>query len=208
MSHIYLAYRIYENKDMSFKDSVLIGWTKHKNVIKSFMAQRDKKKYNIYKVDKSDIKGKLEKDNRIDALKIQSAKDGKEYLLFITPEELQEAENNIQYMIKQCMEFSRITNDNDIETYVDMYCNLLDEYLDALELIGYVPVEVESIGCDAYYEDDGSLESTLDQINIAYTKDNKSKVFNRPPGMNTIKAVSKLIIYSLESFIMALKDDM
>lgn len=212
---IYLVYRVYSRKEREDPDqrSWFYGWSTSKNVIKAFKQQRDNKKYKIIKIDADerleyDLFPNIENpDQMIDYVKLKTAANHEEIHFFTTLSELKEAEGRIQ---------SRF---HDLCSIPDMYIlkmfmHLDRYYLDALELLGFKPKEVDVIydtsdGRDNY----NTLELVKDEIDDAYdgmamSPPEDPERYKYVPGLLTISQVGDKLLYSMENFITALRDDL
>ena len=83
-----MYYLIYRIDKMSLESPYLFGWTTSKDVLKSFITQRSKKKYNYFKYDKEELANEFSEsmpdDNiKIDFIKLKST-NGKTILFFTT----------------------------------------------------------------------------------------------------------------------------
>jgi hypothetical protein len=211
----YMVYRVYNNKERpgSKENSVAYGWTSDKNVLKAFFKQRDEKKYLVIKMRKVQIEEILNNYNHdatgeymIDYLPLKSAKTGEEFRLFMTVNEMQECERNVQKIFEDLSSIDKIDKDN-ISKYVSMIINLDQSYYDALFYIGYRPKEIAAMF------DDCNDENIYQQIGNAYEGMPCEEYYsnghlNQVPGLSALEDVSNKILYSVESFVKVLRKDM
>lgn len=216
----FLIYRIYSKKEMSSDNNkyraVLYGWTENKAVLKGFLEQRNPKKYRSIKITSEDIEEKfsentLDSENRIDILKLKSVTSKNDISFFTTLKEMREAEIKIQQY------FHDLSSLSDIEgnyNYLDLFCNINDYYKVALEFLGFRPQELDIIFPSASeYDSYSNIFKTEEQIESCYDEfvvydDTDTKVFNKLPGLSAIDDVANKILYSLESFVKILVDDL
>lgn len=217
----YLIYRIYNKKERQNEQEriVFYGWSTDKNVITAFLQQRDPDKYKVFKRSNEYISEMYSEDitdysTMVDFIKIKSVNIQDDVLLFITAKELQECEKKIQRIFYEQSSLSLIKGNISCSNYVAMITNLDLYYFDALQLIGYRPHEIDDLYPSADYHDDfSSIEKINEQIDSAYDGSTASpeETFNRDcsiPGLTTLTELYCEIIYSLESFVKVLKDDM
>lgn len=216
----YLIYRVYSKKERPDTDNraVLYGWTNSKDVAKAFMKQRSSDKYHLVKLSDEELEEKTTSDEftdsntMIDYVRLKSAKTHEEVSLFITRNELKEAELSIQSKFHEMSSIARITGNGD---YLNMIFNLDDYYLNALIYLGYRPPELDILYPSADERDNFStLYDVEESIEEAYAgmsenpPDGTSERYQSVPGLMTISDVASKIIYSLESFIKVLINDL
>ncbi len=215
---IYIVYRIYTKEERPNMDdrSVFYGWSPSKDTIKAFLKQRNRKKYAYKKFDKdSDIMHKIFPEIEdgtfanliIDYIKLKFASTKEEVCFFTTNSEMREAEAKIQ------KKFHNLTSLED-RTALQIFMNLDPYYLDALELLGFKPKEVDYIYDSA---DNVNNYNTLDlveqEINLAYEdvdnipSDELHRYMN-PPGLLTLSNIADKILYSMDNFINVLREDL
>lgn len=218
----YLVFRVYSEKERSEKkmQSVYYGWTNHKSVVKAFFQQRSPKKYKAVKLLNDEVKKYInnaddieldEREYMIDFIKLKSVNTGEECLLFITLKELREIEIDIQGLFHDLSSVSTIDGDS---KYLDMVYNLREEYFDALFFIGYRPPEINALFSDdmeSLYTDpevEEQINNAYDDAAMLTPKDYSLRSRNILPGQYFMNDVSNKILYSLESFMKVMKDDM
>lgn len=211
MKKYYLVYRVYSEKERpNIPDKeriVFYGWSTDKVVIKAFLKQRNPKKYQVQKVHEEDVNlHELDQELIIDFVTLKSV-NGEEYELFMTQRQLRESEKAIHHYFYDLARL--VERDNGNTTLLEMYMNLSQYYLDALTCIGFNPPELESL----FPSNDDYGMGVDDLIDSAYESQYSSpqetyKHDNNIPGMSMLEEDSAKIIYSLESFIKVLKDDM
>lgn len=208
----YLVYRVYSKEERpSLKErSRVYGWTYSKKILKAFLKQRDEKKYAIRKIPAEELSNRLSRYNdetdelMIDFIKLKSAQTGDEFHLFMTANEKEEVEKRIQRMFDDLSSIEKLPGD--ISYNVNMLVNLQQKYADALEYIGYRPKEISDVF------DSGMSESAYEST---YTYEGMScEEFYHSPGydygncLSSLTDISNKIIYSMESFIKAMRSDL
>lgn len=217
MEKKYIVYRVYSKKERPRADERLsyYGWSESKSVIKAFLQQRSPNKYKVYKINKEDITPSMDdindSYNMIDYIKLKSALTQEEFSLFMTMGEMKECEKRIQRMfIDQCA----LSNIEGNGNYLEMFMNLDEYYADALFYIGFRPEEIDIMFPSSDYHDDYSnftkIEEAIDDAYVgAYLHPEETYDKNKfIPGLYAMDDVSKMLYYSLESFIKVLIDDM
>lgn len=216
----YLVYRAYSRKERPYISSndrlVLYGWTANKDVLNAFFEQRTKKKYKVKKTNDDEImevmKDELDADMMIDFIDLKSASTGETIKFFMTKAELIDTEKNIQHIFQ---DLSRLVDrDNGKMKLLELYVNLDDYYLDALRYIGFNPPELSDLFDSVEYLDspsgfmdidgliDGAYESACD---VPHEFEYHQGII---PSIPYMENVSNKILYSVESFIRVLRDDM
>jgi hypothetical protein len=203
MIYYYFVYRVYsaDERNYSLHNSRLYGWTHNKSILKAFLKQRNNRKYFAEKHSEDEIsemfsENKLFNENMIDYINIRSATSGEEFMLFTTLQELTECEHRIQQYFEDLSSFTTLqVKGEKIPYYVNMVLSLREDYLDALNTIGYNPKEINILYDDAEYDY---------RIDSAFDMDSGHIIWN--PLSNPKH--STRFIYTLESFIKVLKDDM
>ena len=171
---IYIVYRIYSKaeKQEHGMSSIIYGWSLSKSIIKAFLSQRDDKKYKVIKIygDLDEIQIDdcyLDNSNMIDFIKLKSSKSGEEVYLFMTANEMQEAEIKIQRYFRDLCTVSDIRGKAD---YVQMFMAIDNYYASALDFIGYRPPEISAMFPSADYRDDPGeimgIEELIEEIYI------------------------------------------
>lgn len=214
----YLVFRYYspdEGSDIHYQDrTVFYGWTDHKPVLKAFMAQRSESKYLVKKLPKLEvtemvehgIHEEIDESNRmIDFIKLKSSISGEEFILFMTGYEMEETEKQIQSAIRSFASIDMFEQYDAEDEYrlVNIFSNLKDRYADSLYYIGFRPRELDSLFAEDECEDNGY--TVIDQISSGYSKKNSS---HDPRGTKELLDDFSKIIYSLESFIKVMRQDM
>jgi hypothetical protein len=209
----YLIYRVYH--DDEHDAPYLFGWTENKHVAKAFLGQRDPKKYIMYKVSEDELISEFSEsipgsDLKIDYVKLKSSTTKETILFFTTLSELQETEKKIQAYFRELSSLDkicRIKGSKDLMYYFTMFMNLKPRYAKALYDIGYRPQEYDAL-FNAFDENEMN-----DSIEYAYSEgryltewDNSHR--NLLPAQTIIEDISKIVIYSLESFIKVLHEDL
>ena len=97
---------------------------------------------------------------------------------------------------------------------LELYINLDDYYLDALQYLGFKPPEMDILfdsaeyreSTDAIYSIDALIDSAYDALfdvpHEVYVHEGKI------PGLSVLESVDTKILYSLESFMKVMKEDM
>lgn len=209
----YLIFRRSDDRHGGIEN--LYGWTANKSILNAFLKQRSKNKY---MVERMELNGSeieycsnrkmlsteyldLRSELMIDILELKSCQSGTIVKFFTTEEEKQRIERDIKVMFDELRSFDRI-DDERIINLVNLYNKLDEKYMDALEYIGYRPKEISYLydKVDDMYGDD--REVGIDCIGFD-SEDGchiTSDEYSNDP--------SKVIIYSLESVIKVLKDDL
>ena len=150
-------------------------------------------------------------ETMIDFIKLRSTQTQEEVLFFSTANELRTAEINIQKMMKDLSSISDIPGDGN---YLYMILSLEDYYGDALHYLGYRPPEIEimfpSIQGECGWGELDAIESEIDSAydGLMISPQEVVTKNDQPLGLSTLTDVSTKILYSLESFIKVLKDDL
>ena len=208
-----MVYRVYDNKERpdEKRNSHIYGWTCSKKVLKAFIHQRGEKKYLVKKMTMEELTNRLHNHDydatgryAIDFIKLKSVKNGEEFKLFMTANEMKQVEREVQRIFEDLSDLDRIDPDN-ISRYVNMVANLNEKFYDALFYLGYRPKEIEAafdsplgdmctnpydgIECEEYYQSNSCNDEGRRQL-TAYDD------------------VSNKIIYSIESFIKVMRKDL
>jgi hypothetical protein len=219
---IYLIFRKYKkNERINAERHSLYGWSKSSSAIAAFLAQRDNKKYKVVKYDYEDLKLEvpyvsnelLTPETMIDYVELTSAQDGSKTYLFTTSNEMMETEKKIQRLFHDLSSTAKINGKGD---YLNMIINLNPYYRIPLFYIGYRPEEIDILYPSADESDNIAPLSYIEQcIDDAYedvndfTDDNLERYHYLPGQMGLDEAnISAKVIYSLESFIKVMVDDM
>jgi len=203
----YLIFRYLENKERnhtvphSWRSEPLIfyGWTRSKDVALAFLQQRDPKKYRMRKLCDDEIEefmdsAMYEQTTMIDTIALESNKFKRKIVLFMTQEEQKKAEQDIRNDFAQYSMFDEWEIDKrmpEIKHLVESILNLKPKYASALQYIGYKPDVIETM---------------FDSVDNPYGDEES----NDPPKepVSHYHDVSKWTIFSFESFIRALRNDM
>lgn len=209
----YLVYKTSDDRHGGIEG--MYGWTTNKSILNAFLKQRKKNKYVVDKIyvdiDKNALQTKqgliefkyldvdLSDDLMIDILPLKSCQSGDTIKLFSTNEEKIRIVNDIDNMFDALRSFQREDDLDHIKGMVNTFGLIRDKYIDALETIGYRPMEVE------YMYD--SVDDIYNNVNygFGYNPDNDdSEILANSNNYVTYKSV----IYSLESVIKVLKDEL
>ena len=226
----FLVHRVYSHKERPNDDrrSRVYGWTGSRKVLRAFLKQRDEKKYTFVELTGMEMAeiyshNDLSRENMITFLLLKSSQTGETFHLFMTLNELNEVEKRVQRIFVDLSMLTRIVTPhsydlefdnreditNKIILFMELYLNIKDKYSDALHFIGYRPSEIEK-----YYPPPDREEAEIvdDAIDMAYAGNISMEYFNEPhdqiPGLMALEDVSKQILYSLESFIKVMKEDL
>lgn len=213
---IYIVSRVFSRKERPNPADrrVFYGWSDNKNTIKAFLKQRDPKKYECTKYDSEEfpengIDGVIDNPTEcmIDYTKLKFSSNKQEIMFYTTMRELMEAEKRIQNR------FHEMCSISDVQI-LKLYLSLDPYYLEALQLIGFIPEEVDELFDSADPSDDlNGIQRTLSEIETAYggevmpPSECPWKYMN-PPGLGTISSIGSKILYSVENFVTALRDDL
>ena len=215
----YLVYRAYSEKERpgipEYSRNVLYGWSSSKAAIKAFIEQRNPKKYKIRKATYDEIianmKSDLDPEMMIDFVNLESASSGEVIKLFMTHKELREVEKEVQRYVN---DHASLSDYGDPMTLLELYANLEDRYIGALQFIGFKPPEMDILfdsveyreSGDYMYSIDGLIDSAYDQI---YDVSHETLYHQgNIPGLNVLESVNQQILYSVESFMKVMKEDM
>lgn len=186
-----------------FRGNELYGWTHSKDILKIFLKQRNKK-YKWKKLEYSS-KDDLSDNNCINYVIVPSSKMNKEVKLFTTLDELCDTEKCIHILFNKACSFKDYEDSNAV---VNMFLLLKEKYLYALKLIGFEPAEVKG-RCNEYPATDYDIESIIDDLyGLAWMINGKMVYDHRIPGAGYFTDNFHQSIYSLESFIKVLKDEL
>ena len=208
----YMVHRLYSSKERpGVKEvSTIYGWTSSKTVLKGFFKQRNEKKYLVVKMRMSEIEELISSNSyegtgryMIDFLKLKSAKTGEEFHLFMTVNELNEVERKVQKMFEELCSLDRIDKDN-IITYVNLVLNLNEKYYDALFYLGYRPGEISGL-CDS---DIGYDIATSIYEGMPCEEYYNRSSCNDEGRISELDDASNKILYSIESFIKVMRNDL
>jgi hypothetical protein len=217
---IYLVYRLFKKgiDDDYNSRSIFYGWSLNKSVVKAFLSQRTKGKYEvatIYGNPDAVISGDfndLEQSNMINYIKLKSVKSkDQELFLFMTSEEMMEAEIRIQRYFRDLCSLNDIKGKGN---YVEMFMNLNEYYSDLLDYIGFRPPEISSMCAYADYRDDpGDITGVETIINYAYSGEiiGPSETYENNtslPGLSALTDVASKVLYSFENFVKVLRDEL
>ena len=212
----YIVYRVFNRKERPWFDNTsrIYGWTNNKNILKAFMQQRDNRKYISYEMDKDELgemfsSTSLPAETMIDlTTSLKSATSGEPIPFFSTDSEFIEAQKKIIRLFEDLSSLSNIeSKKRDTKYFVDMYTNIKDKYTDALHYIGYRPKEIDILydsmieEADAIYRLDTSHELRGPR-EFDYQRGDMER------GYSVLSDVSEKIIYSIESFIKVLREDL
>lgn len=217
---LYIVFRVYSKKERPDENAepILYGWTWSKNVLEAFLSQRTREKYYVDKVEGEldrlvdGYYNDLDTDNMINFAKLKSTANKDEDIpLFMTANEMREAEKRIQRYFRELCSLSSIKGDGD---YVGMFMNLHEYFAEALELIGFRPPEISAMCPSADYRDDpGEIIGITELIDEAYdgATASPSEVYTnntKLPGLSTLPDIASKMLYSIESFIKVLREDL
>ena len=198
-----------------YKDLTPYGWSFNLDIVKAFLKQRNES-YKWVKSTKNEIEVIFNanytiNERMINCIKLKSTKYKKNFLLFITIDELRTCEKLIQQlMIDECrlnkgnISYKRLTE------CISIIGDLKDRYYNALYFIGYRPPEILSL-----YNQNYNYYDINDLIDIAYDECGwlscplyNSITKHGVPSIYNLDEVYEKVIYSLESFIKVLKDEL
>lgn len=203
------VYAIYRNRFRT-KEDPIYGWTESKSAARMFLEERKKKKYTIMKSRYKELQKRFSEFEdqldryRLDLVRFKSAKDGKDYYLISTLNELKSYEMNCQDLFRYMSSTEKI-DPNRIEYFLDLVANIQKEYASALNIIGFVPREFESL-----FPGEDSMEWVQHGIDSSYEDIDIREYHKRyeMPGRAATNEIYMRIIYSLESFIRVMKEDL
>lgn len=215
MKTTYAVFRVYSSADMPDPStrSVFFGWSDSKQVIKAFLEQRDKKKYKVIPLsddDKRNYRFYPDIENRdamIDYVRLRIAETHEEIHFFSTLKETHVAEVRIQ---ERFHEMCSIPD----EHLLRMFIHIDPYYMDALELLGYQPKEVDMMfDCADYHDECNSLSLAREEIDDAYagmydSPPDDCERYEYAPGLMALTRVGDKLLYSVENFVSALVEDL
>jgi hypothetical protein len=151
--------------------------------------------------------------SEINMIKLKSAKSGEFVVIFMTANELKTTEIEIQEMFRQASKLEPMGNR--IAEGVEMVTHLTPYYSDALDFIGFRPPEVDSMypGLEDAAYNDGltrieQLVETAYHENIEGYPNLRSELILSSMMTETLRDVFTKIVYSLESFVKVMKNDL
>lgn len=209
-------FREYTAKERPERSERLIfyGWTRNKDMILAFLRQRSSKKYRIRKVYLEDIKkiygDDLSPDTELDFVELLSAKTREKIYLITTKLEMNETEKKVSRLVRELSSLSYVCSDCIMEV-LRLFINLDEYYAVALFFLGFRPPELDELFPSADPRDDYSntemLEDSIDEEYTTVPWDHGLGNMN-PITPWITEDVSKQLIYSFESFIKVLREDM
>lgn len=216
MSKRYLVFREYTPKERPDRNERLVfyGWTKQKEMILAFLKQRSPKKYRIRKVNLEDIKKiygeDLNMDMELDFAELKSVKTKEKIYLITTKLEMNETEKKVSRLFRELSSISSMCSDCVMEV-LRLFVNLDEYYAIALFFLGFRPPELDDLFPSADPTDDYSntqmLEDSIDEEYTMVPWDHGLGNMN-PITPWITEDTSKQLIYSFESFIKVLREDM
>lgn len=199
----FIIYRVYNSEErlMAIRNTRLYGWTDNKKVLKAFLKQRDESKYTFVEMDEEEVgrvfsESSPPTDGMINYIKLKSSKTDEETTLFMTPNELIEIEKKIQMMFEELCSINNFpfaNEEKEILYFVNLIMNIKEKYFEALYYIGYRPREIDMI---------------FDHVDEPYARE---QLLDLSYGHYLYPAsddISKIVIYSLESFVKVMIDDL
>lgn len=221
----YLIYRVYSEKENpnSKERSKFYGWSSSKKIIKVFMTQRDERKYKVVKTSENEI-NKLIDTGKIDDVYVDdgymityiyltSVINKQTIPFFSTQNELYDAEIKIQRMFNELCSLSNMKCSGSGLNMLEMILNLDDWYGSALYYLGYrppdlntlFPMEDEADGYSGIYKTEMLITEAYEGV-AEFPKETDEP--GGPLGLLTLEDVSNKILYSVESFVKVLKEDL
>lgn len=197
----YMVFKLSKEEQSLSKinNSMFWGWTKSKAVIQAFKAQRNMKKYVIMKMDPEDmekyfLEDMTDSETMIDYVELGDVISGKDVTFFTTKTELREAKKRIERLMREASSFETLPGN--ITDYVNILVNLKDRFADALDVIGFDPPELAALDNWSDQYDDAAYISSLDSCGVGHrwVKDTPRPI--------------ERVIYSLQSIIKVLRDDL
>lgn len=200
-----------------YRNRVPYGWTFSKSILKSFLKQRNKK-YQFVKVDKGDLEKIFNADgtlssSMINEVQLKSVSTGTNFNLFLTLEELRNDEKLIQRLVRDEAKFVKVTSKYEkLLELVHMFTHLRNDYAAALYFLGYRPPEIESLmdTSDEIAEVDEIIDYAYEESWLPPNLYNSilPGEASKLPSFNLLTDYYTKVIYSLESFIKVLRDDL
>jgi hypothetical protein len=198
------------------------GWTFNKKILKSFLSQRDPKKYKAKRSSYEELAQLFSEQSNehdvydiksnfaIDWISLISNQTGEEVKLFMTEMEVNEVEKSIRKMFRDASALDCIPGDKyKLEDYVMMVVNLKEKYMEALEQIGFRPKELDAI-FDSIEETYLIDTTDFNRDTGAYYEISAEELYRgcRVEDMNRFNRIFDKVVWSLESFIRVMKDDL
>lgn len=217
---------------------IYYGWTTSKSILKIFFEQRSPSKYKKFKVEDinsklSNFTGKYElilkdgarmflpsdyiddPDLMLDIICLKSINDPiNDFKLIMTKKEAMNTEIKIQEYFHNLSSLEYVEGKGN---YVGMFLKLKNYFKNGLNFIGYRPPEVDILFPSADPMDSfNRLEKVKEEIYDAYDAvaeipDDGSfptERYQSVPGKLSISDPASLVLYSLESFIKMMREDL
>lgn len=213
---IYVVFRVYGPKERQSRDLVSLnpfgrdngahfyGWTPSKATVKAFLEQRSKHKYVVQEVDRDELFSthgdRPSDDLLIDMIQLRSNKLGTDVVFFTTPEEKEGIEKRIQKLFRELSSLDSIWQEDltksPVSDFVNAIVNLLPGYANALHYIGYRPDVIDMV-----YDSVQDHDADDDLFELPTSPSNQRNEW-------TVDDPCKVIIYSLESVIKVIRDEL
>lgn len=200
------------------KNKIPYGWTFSKLILKLFLKQRNKK-YSFIESSLPELERVFNEDgilscSMINSVKLKSVLTGTDFLLYITADELRNVETLIQRLVRDQAKLSlKFKSYDTLMKAIWMILNLKNEYSSALFFLGYRPNEITGLFPENEFGSEEGLEEIIDscyeemwlpaaQYNSIFNTSNKI------PSLHVLPDLYSKIIYSLESFIKVLREEL
>lgn len=194
--HVYFIFEVETLANSNApKHEEFYGWTNYKKVCTAFLEQRTDLgiQYSVIKHHTEEIPNEfellMENETMIDILTVRSCKNGCDMHVFTTEYETIKIEAEIKAEFQDIIQ--ELYNDMDkhckntteaIARVERLFCSIRKEYLDALRLIGYNPIDFDELAI-ASYDDHG-----------------EDYIFNNPSRAELYPYKSSLFLQTISSF--------
>ena len=208
----YLIFRVYNGDPERDR---LYAWSRNKKLVKALLKQRDSSKYDVKKLEREAVdyyypEGELENGNQLNWLQLKSSSTGETVAFLTTMDEMQNTEKKIQNKFKSIP--SLVERADGSSVVLELFHNLKDDWKNPLEFIGFRPIDLDylfqsddMIGCATSLD---MIEGDIDDAYSAYDDLKHKGAFKSIIGQSMLNDVSTKILYSLESFVKTLKEDL
>jgi len=189
----------------------IYAWTSSKATLKAYLQQRDVKKYTFLEMDYENFKDEIGwsgyslEELMIDSVLLPSKRSSKDVLLFTNREEWYRIQEAVRNLFTKAAALEAYYPADRLTRVIDLITNLKTRYADALYFLGYRPKELDavydSVGYD-YYDD--YIASTL----VGDTDIPLRNIARESREACYLDDPFKIVIYSLESVIKVMLDDL
>ena len=197
----FIIYRVYQNDRIK---NYQIGWTYNKSIAKLFIDLRGNEKYKVLKVSdyelaQMDTDDTQDKSSELKLFQIFCKSENSNVVIVSTDSEINEYCRKLYiYFTDELASLSALPN-HTIDSQIKLFTELKNEYIEALEEIGFSPKELRYMD-----EDDLENEHVMNSLKniISPSEDDYRFYF----GHDVIEDWAKCI-YSLEGLMMVWKEE-